>query len=83
MMWSGDGGWGWGAWIAMTMMMLVFWGAIALIVVAVLRHTTNAPVRERGEPGRDATQILDERFARGEIEEDDYRKRREVLRGGG
>jgi putative membrane protein len=82
MVWYGNGGWGWGAWIAMIMMMLVFWGAIAFIVVLVLRHGRSAPVREREEAGRDATRILDERFARGEIDEDDYRKRREVLRGG-
>lgn len=30
----------------------------------------------------DAARILDERFARGEIDEDEYRRRRDVLRGG-
>lgn len=31
------------------------------------------------EPGVSARQILDERFARGEIDEDDYRRRRAEL----
>ena len=29
-----------------------------------------------------ARRILDERFARGEIDEDEYRRRRDLLRGG-
>jgi putative membrane protein len=32
--------------------------------------------------GTDAHRILDERFARGEIDEEEYRRRRDVLRGG-
>ncbi len=72
MMWWGD--WSWGAWVAMTFTMLAFW---ALVIWAVASF-----VRSIG-PGRarDAEDILAERFARGEIDEDEFRHRRELLRG--
>lgn len=41
-----------------------------------------APPSPAGPPLTDAHRILDERFARGEIDEDEYRRRRDVLRGG-
>lgn len=80
MMWNGygDSGWGWGNWLAMTLMMLIFWGALAAVVIVVIRNTRRASA----EPGqRDAVEILRERFARGEIDADEYRQRQAVLRG--
>ena len=68
-----DGGWGWGGWLAMTLMMLVFWGGLAAVVVALVRSA------RRPDANRDARGILDERFARGDIDEDEYRRRREAL----
>ena len=65
------GDWGWGAFLAMTLMMVAFW---ALITWAVLSLTRG------GERRRDSESILDERFARGEIDDDEYRRRRESLR---
>ena len=77
----GDGGIGWGGWFAMVVMMVVFWGAIAWVIVTLIRH--NGPSSSPVAPtGPDAKQILDERFARGEIDEDEYQRRRDVLRGG-
>lgn len=84
-MWH-DGGIGWGGWVVMTSMMLVFWallifGGIALWQ-AIRRDATKPIEREsRGEYG-DALQLLDERFARGEIDVDDYQQRRELLSTG-
>lgn len=72
-----DGGWGWGGWLAMTLMMLVFWGGLAAVVVALVR--SSRPPASAPDPGRDARGILDERFARGDIDEDEYRRRREAL----
>lgn len=77
----GDGGIGWGGWFAMLAMMVVFWGAIAWVVVTLIRHSgprTDRDSSAGGEPMR----ILDERFARGEIDEDDYQRRRDLLRRG-
>jgi putative membrane protein len=80
--WNGGGwGWGWAGWVAMVLMMLIFWGAIAWVVVAVVRHGgLTSSESSRGEQPPDPLRILDERFARGEIDDDEYQRRREVLR---
>ena len=52
-----------------------------LVLAAII--TTGAIRRRRwmaGAPGRDAESALGERFARGEIDEDEFRARRAVLR---
>jgi putative membrane protein len=74
------GNWGWGGWTAMGLTMLLFWGLIVAGVVAVVRSSRPAPNDARGGWG-DALRLLDERFARGEIDEEDYRRRRELLAG--
>jgi len=82
MMWN-DGwnnGMGWGGWIVMTLIMVTFWSLLVFGVVALFRgdrDTRSAPQQSRE---RDAMQILDERFARGEIDVDEYHARRQVLR---
>jgi putative membrane protein len=76
MHWDYDGGWGWGAWLAMTLTMVVFWGGLATVIVLMLRRTaTTASPRENT-----SAVILAERFARGEIDEAEYERRRKVLR---
>lgn len=77
-------GWGGGAWLMMFPMMLIFWGAVAWVLVVAIRHLGSP---ERANPGGaagrpDAMQILDERFARGEIDAQEYRERRDALRSG-
>jgi putative membrane protein len=79
----GNGGWGWGAWVFMALMMVIFFALIAAVLVALIRPggwrgTDTAP--QTAAPSDDALRILDERFARGEIDADDYAKRRELLR---
>lgn len=79
MMWWNDG-LGWGGWIVMTLFMVAFWGLVIFGIVAVFRGLNGggqspAPRHERGPQ-----QILDERFARGEIDADEYRARQQVLR---
>jgi putative membrane protein len=84
MMYDGHDGWGWGAWLAMGLMMLAFWGVIAALVVVVVRSSgwrARAPGEAAEQPRDDALRILDERFARGEIDVDEYTRRRDVLRG--
>ena len=76
--WYG-GGMGWGGWIAMVLAMLVFWGLVIFAVVAIFRGTRkHEPVDPAAH--RDPSEILDERFARGEIDADEYHARRSVLR---
>lgn len=73
MMWEWHSGW---AWFWMGALMLVFWGLVAWVAVTFLRQAD----RPRGGNGRDAQEILDERYAKGEIEDDEYRRRSELIR---
>ncbi len=76
--WSHHGGTGWLGALLMTITMIVFWGG--LITVAVIL------VRRLGQKGTDhgggARRILDERFARGEIDHDEYERHLQALRAG-
>ncbi len=82
-----DWSWGWGWWVVMPLMMVAFWGLVAWAVVALVRNDhpgqpgTEQPAAAppRGDP---AEQILAGRFARGEIDADEYRRSLEILRGG-
>ena len=65
-------GWGAGSWLVMGFMMLLFWALVAGGIVWIVRGS-GAPTPQ---PAR---QLLDERFARGEIDEDEYRRRRGLL----
>ena len=56
--------------------LLVVVGIVALIIWAVLRLTGAG---RPGSPGQQARQILDQRFARGEIDQDEYQRIRREL----
>lgn len=72
-------GYGWGAWLMMFPMMIVFWGALIWVIIVAIRHSGGQ--NSGGDSRRrDALQILDERFARGEIDAEEYRSRRDALR---
>ena len=75
--WYHDG-MGWAGWLVMVAGMVVFWGLVVWAVMAIFRSTQSPGA---GEPTRrDPLTILDERFARGEIDETEYRARADVLR---
>ena len=75
---NGTGGWGYAL---MAVSMVVFWGLVIAGVVLLVRwigsDRPSAPTIEAGGP----RQVLAERFARGEIDETDYRQRLKVLSG--
>ena len=79
-----DGGWGAGGWVAMALMMLVFWTVVVAVVIVLVRGTGHSHVEQSsGAPRPDpALQILEERFARGEIDAAEYTQRRDLLRPG-
>ena len=64
-----------GWWWVMGIGWLVFLGLIVVLAVLLVRHYRPA-VSARSS----AQDTLDDRFARGEIDEDDYRRRRDTLR---
>ena len=70
---------GWG-WVAMMLSMVVFWGlliTLAVVLVRGLNRTAGPADAPRPSPER----LLAERFARGEIDEDEYRRRLTTLTG--
>ena len=72
-----DGSWGWAGW-TMMVVMLAFWALVAWGVVAVARSVGGS---NSSSPRSTPEGVLAERFARGEIDEDDYLNRRDVLQG--
>lgn len=72
----GDIGAGW--WIVMAIAMALFWGAIIVGGVWALRAGSDV---RRGRNDTPA-EILERRFAHGEISPDEYRERRELLGAG-
>lgn len=86
--WNGMGG-GYGWWMFMTIMMIVFWGGLIWFAVTVVRRPNNTshtagsgtvtPSATNNVARKTAQEILDTRLARGEIELDDYRQRLQAL----
>lgn len=74
-MWWWHDHWGWGGWLVMTVSMFVFWGLVVWGVVALV-HSSGSPRESAVDPER----VLAERFARGEIDEDEYHRRLDALR---
>jgi len=81
-MWNNgwNNGMGWGGWIVMTLIMVTFWSLLVFGVVAIFRGDRDTRSATKQPQGRDPMQILDERFARGEIDVDEYHARQGVLR---
>ena len=83
--WYGNG-MGTGDWVVMIAVMTFFWGLVILAGVMIFRgggRGRGAGVPDGpGTKDRGALEILDERFARGEVDREEYEARRAaVLRG--
>ena len=77
MFWYGNGMSGWG-YALMTVGTVLFWGLVIVGVILLVRNLARGPhATENADPER----ILAERFAHGEIDEEDYRGRLATLRG--
>jgi putative membrane protein len=68
MMWWGTDHWFWG--IAM---MILFWGLVAAVIYA----ARSSGWSKKSSPS--ARELLDRRFARGDLSVDEYERRREAL----
>jgi putative membrane protein len=80
MMWEYGMGWGWG-WFGM----MLFWLVPILLIAVVLKYFFGGG--NRPNPGaRDASQsaldVLEERYARGEIDREEFLKKRDDLKRG-
>ncbi|KGN37481.1 SHOCT domain-containing protein [Knoellia subterranea] len=77
MMWND--GMGWTGWLVMALTAVAFWALVILAVVALFRD--GRPESRQAQAGSDeAWRILDQRFARGEIDANEYQARQVMLR---
>lgn len=87
---GGDGYWGHHGmmsgggfgWFMAPVMMLLFLVAVVIVVMLVIRWLggpDGGMASSSGQAGPSARQILEERFARGEIDEEEFRKRKKAL----
>jgi putative membrane protein len=76
MWWFGPGmtAWGYGL---MTVSMVLFWALVIFGVVALVRYLSRNDRASAAPPTPE--ELLAERFARGEIDEEEYRGRLDVL----
>lgn len=78
MNWNGE--WTWGNWVAMSVMMVLFWAAVMWLVVWFARGRTSQSSASSAKPSR-PEDVLAERFAHGEIDQVEYQERLRVLGG--
>jgi putative membrane protein len=78
--WGGNG-WGWGG-TAMTMVLAVFLMAVIVAVVFAIRDLARrgSQYNEASSAATSPEDTLAQRFARGEIDEDEYRRHVALLR---
>ena len=62
-------------WIWMTSMMVIFWGIVAGLVIALVRNSGPTTTAPRDTP----EETLRQRLARGEIDIEEYQQRLEAL----
>lgn len=72
MMWTA--GWGW---VTMVLVMVLFWGGVIALVAFASRRPDS-----RYDPRMPPLQILEERFARGEISADELTEGKRLLESG-
>lgn len=87
---GGPWGWGnsgWGSWIFTTGLAVVFWALVITGVVLAARYLLSLSPMSQRLPGAtraagtsNAEQVLAERYARGDIDDDEYRRRLSLLR---
>ena len=78
-MWGDAGfGWGWGMGFGMIGMVL-FWGLVTLGIVVLVRWLGRLSASTGPRPSKAALDILDERYARGEIDKQELQARKRDL----
>ena len=80
-MWNGGyHGWGWGGWILTAVVLVVFFALLITAGVWAVRYLGGGGGHRSSASGRGAEDVLAERFARGEIDDEEFRTRVTLLR---
>jgi len=77
--WGSGHGWGYMHGFGWMFGLLV-WVVIIVAIVAVLRLISSKSAQNGPPPAQTALEILDQRFARGEIDQQEYEQKRRVLK---
>ena len=80
MMWDG----GWAGWLMGPVMMVLVFAVLVVLVVMLVRGLTGQGGSARDRPGPSAPTAMDilrERFARGEIDREEFEDRKRILNG--
>lgn len=77
-------GFGWASGLVLVLLLVLFLAALAVLAFALYRGTSNTMHQQRGASQQErlstAERVLAERYARGEIDDEEFRRRRDVLR---
>ena len=76
----GNNGLGAGMWIVIAISMLIFWAIVVFGVVALVRHFGHTHDESTTGKSVGPEAVLRARLARGDIDEEDFRKKLTVLR---
>ena len=73
--------WGWGHMMFGSLMMILFWGGIILAIVLAVRWLGGATSHSAAPPTsrKSDLDIVQDRFARGEIDMDEFEERKRLL----
>ena len=74
-MWWHTGEYGWG-WAGMWLGMLLFWGVLLVAFVYMVKGAWGSGACEKREREKSALDILKERYARGEIEREEFEQKK-------
>ncbi len=72
-----------GWWVVMMVLMVLFWAAVILGIVWLVRGGATGNWSLSARRSETAADILERRFAEGAISAEEYRERREVIARGG
>lgn len=78
MMNNWNGFWGWGMGMGF-IFMLLFWGFIALGIAALIRWLMTQSLPSRSSRDKTPLEIVQERYARGEIDREEYEQKKRDL----
>jgi len=75
--------WGWGSgWMWLMPLFGIAWFALMIVVIVLLVRWLGGGNGGRSTPARTARNILDERYARGDTDREEYLQRRNDIAGG-
>ena len=78
-----DGYSGYGGWMVFGgLTMILFWVILILAIAALWKYVARSQIPPANRPEKSAVQMLEERYARGEINKEEFLEKKKDLTGG-